>query len=203
MCPLKPLNRSRRKIFVVAASLAMSISFTLGSMTDAEAKITAFFSAGTSCDGSPSASFAAGGSVVKVSLCVTTTTEALCGHTIKLQAADASDSGRFHVTAVSLGANYSDPNSELKFPIAIVIPPAAIDFGATVSRAAVAPAAKQLLVTFDISPQSSATKELYAIVLAPNSTVGVRTDSACALPTDSPIAANFKLIHRRGTEPRK
>lgn len=188
---------------VVVTAVALVVSSTSGTSSDAHAKITALFSAGTSCDGEPSASFVVSGPAVKVSVCVTATTESLCGHTTKLQTADVRGSGRFHVTSVARGPNYSDPNGALTFPIAITHPASLSDFGGTVSGAAIAPAAKQLLATFELSPQSNAKAAAYVIRLAPISSVGVSADRTCAMPTDASIAASFTLLQRSGNQSKK
>lgn len=186
----------RSNFFVVMANIAAV--YTLAAAPDAEAKITAFFSVGSTCAGVSSASFETNGAAIKMSLCVKATTEILCGYTAKLQAVDIRDSGRFKVASVAFGANYSDPNSDLTFPIAITHPAATSDFGATVSRTGVTTTASQLLETFDISPQVETKVGTYAISLAPTSSVGVSIDNTCAIPTDYPIDASFRLIQRPG-----
>ena len=196
MGPSKPSSGFGNKAVITTATIAAFC--TLATATDAEAKVTAFFSVGSTCAGVPSASYEASGSTVKMSLCVKATTETLCGYTAKLQAADMRESGRFKVTSVAFGANYSDPNSDLTFPIAITHPAAMSDFGATVSRTGVTTTASQLLETFDISPQTDTKTGTYAISLAPTSSVGVSMDNTCSMPTDAPIDASFKLIQRPG-----
>ncbi len=200
MIPAKLLNGSSG---LRSCLIAMFIFVTLGTATNAHAKVTAFFSAGAGCDGGPSANFVAGGPAVKVSLCVTVTTEGLCGHTTKLQVGNAGESGRFNVAAVTYATAISDPNGELKFPIAISKPPANADFGATGLKATPVTKAKQLLVTFDIAPQENATQASYALSLAPGSSVGVSADSACPLPADTPTAASFKLIQPSAKDAKK
>ncbi len=194
MASSKSPSAHRNNFLVVMATITAFC--TLATASESEAKITAFFSVGSTCAGVPSASFETGGSTVKMSLCVNATTETLCGYTAKLQAADIRNSGRFKVTSVAFGANYSDPNSDLALPIAITHPAATSDFGATVSRIGVTTTASQLLETFDISPQAGTKPGTYAISLAPTSSVGVSLDNTCAMPTDSPIDASFKLIQR-------
>ena len=182
-----------KSVVVIASAVAM-----LGASLVAEAKITAFLAAGKTCDGAASAEIKAGSPAVKVSLCVIATTEYLCGHTTKLQAADASASGRFHVTAVTYAPAFSDPNGNLTFPIPITNPARPADFGATVSRAVAPKAGKQLLATFDFLPQSDATEAVYVISLAPASSVGVGGDGTCSLPSDAPIEASFRLTRPAG-----
>ncbi len=200
MISAKPLNGSSG---LRSSLIAMFIFGTLGAGTDVHAKVTAFFSAGATCDGGASANFVAGGPAVKVSLCVTATTEGLCGHTTKLQVGNAGESGRFNVSAVTYSTALSDPNGELKFPIAITKPAANADFGATGLQATPVTKAKQLLVTFDIAPQANATQAIYAVSLAPGSSVGVSADSACPLPADTPTTASFKLMKQPGKDAKK
>ena len=183
------------KIFRIAA---ICLAAAAGFLPPAQAAVTSvFFSAGAGCSGASSASFSPGGAPVQVSLCMTTTAPtATCGHTIVLQSA-VNESGRFFATApVTLGSNYSDPNNEVSLlPLAINNPPTIADFGGT-SSAPVAPAANQLLATFNLSPQSSATATSYSISLNSVSTVAVDVDGTCGAtnaPTDTPIAATFSL----------
>lgn len=186
-----PLNDSRAALVSIAAMATTLLA--LGTSIDAKAKITATLVAGTNCEGAASADFKTGGPAVKVSLCVVATTESLCGHTTKLQTAEASASGRFHVTAVAYAPAFSDPNGNLTFPIAIANPASSTDFGATGSRAVAPKAGKQLLATFDVAPQANATGAVYIIALAPVSSLGVGGDGTCSLPSDAPIEASFKL----------
>lgn len=176
---------------VVAISLA-----TLGLTSQSHAQVTAFFSAGSTCSGATSATFAAGGPTVQVSLCANATSN-LCGHTILLQSA-ANESGNFIVTARALGANYPDPNSEVSLtPSAINNPATIADFGGTVATLnPVAAATNQLLATFDLSPQASATNTSYVISLAAASAAAVDADGFCGtniVPTDAPITASISL----------
>ena len=182
------------KIFRIAAiCLAAAAVF----LPPAHAATSVFFSAGTGCTGTSSASFSPGGAPVQVSLCMTTTAPtATCGHTIVLQSA-VNESGRFFAAApVTLGSNYSDPNNEVSLlPLAINNPPTVADFGGT-SSAPVAAAANQLLATFNLTPQSSATASSYSISLNSVSSVAVDADGTCGAttaPTDTPIAATFAL----------
>ena len=187
----------------IGALVAATSLSPFGAISNVHARVTAFFSAGATCADAPSANFVAGGPAIKISLCVRATSEALCGHTVKLQASDPDESARFHVTAVALGPNYADPNNKLIFPVAITNPPAIADFGGTVSRAAVSTTAKQLLVTFAVHPQVNATKNVYVLNLSAASSVSVSEGAACTMPTDLPIAASFRLVHRLPAATRK
>lgn len=185
-----------RTFFVAVIAVAFDPAIALAPLDSgakSKPKVTAFFSAGGTCDGASSAEFKDGGPAVKVSLCVTSS-DPLCGHTNKLQSANTRENGRFHITAATHGPNYPDLNSDLMFPVAITNPPAVMDFGATVTGAPVVTTGKQLLVTFDIFPQPNATARAYVINLAPVSSVSVGAGGACSQPTDLPIAATFKLI---------
>ena len=189
-------------VISVALSASFAPSSTSAATAKAEPKVVAILSAGSTCSGAATANIKTAGSAVKVSLCVATT-EILCGHTIKLQAANARENGRFHITALKPGAAFPDPNSELTFPIVITNPPANTDLGATVVSAVGSKAATQLLATFDLSPQVNATGTEYTISLAPNSSVGVGNDDACALPIDLPITASFKFVNLAAKESKK
>ncbi len=184
--------------------LASAITLTaLGFAAPAQAAPTAFWSSTANClTPTTNASFSPGGANVQMSLCMTTTTASdnTCGHTIVLQAASIAESGRFVVTQRTLGANYSDPNSEVStVPLAISNPALVADFGAT-SSAPVGPAANQLLATFNLAPQSNATAGPYVISLASVSSAAVQAslaaDSTCGatlVPTEAPLTASFTL----------
>lgn len=180
-------------VAIIVSAAAVTVIILVAAF-NVEAKVTALFSAGSTCNGAPSASFKASGPAVKVSLCVASSNEFLCGHTTKLQAANARSSGRFHITGVILAPPFSDPNANLIFPIPITDPAAMIDLGATVSHAVAATDGKTLIATFDLSPQANANEAVYVLSLAPSASVGVGTDARCTLPFDAPIAASFKLI---------
>lgn len=169
---------------------------SLGLAFQSHAAVTATFSAGPTCGGAPTAKFSPGGPPVQVSLCMTTTAPTeTCGHTIVLQSAPG-ESGRFVVTAATLGSNYSDPNSEVsQLPLAINNSPIVADFGGT-SSGPVVPASNQLLATFTLAPQANATNGEYVISLNSVSTVAVNADTSCGstmVPGESPIAASFTL----------
>jgi hypothetical protein len=179
------------RVFVLAGVSLLAM------IPSGHAAVTTFFSAGNGCTGANNALFSPGGGNVQVSLCMTTTqTSTTCGHTIVLQSA-AAESGRFTVVSpVTLGANYSDPNTEVPpLPLAINNPPTVADLGGT-SSAPVAVATNQLLATFNLSPGASATNNSYVISLAPVSVVALDADSTCGqttVPTEEAITATFIL----------
>ena len=186
------------KLTMIIRIAALAFVAAMGFTSTAQAAVSAVFSAGASCGGATSAQFSPGGAPVQVSLCMTTTAPSTtCGHTIVLQAA-AGENGRFIVTSAALGANYSDPNSEVsQLPLAINGAPNVIvaDFGGT-SSSPVATAANQLLATFTFAPQASATAGPYVISLNSVSTAAVDADGSCGattVPTESALTASFTL----------
>lgn len=178
---------------------AVGLVAAMGFTSMAQAAVTATFSAGATCGGATSALFSPGGAPVQVSLCMTTTSPSTtCGHTIVLQAA-AGEDGKFVVTSSSLtGTNYTDPNSEVsQLPLAINGAPniLVVDFGGT-SSGPVPTAANQLLTTFSLAPQATATAGSYVISLSSVSTAAVDADGTCGattVPTESPLTASFTL----------
>lgn len=181
------------KIFHIAAA---SLVVALGIASPAQAAPTVAFSAGANCAGAASAPFTPGGTPVRVSLCMTTDVPT-CGHTILLQSANAAENGKFVlVTPFTLGSVYSEANSEVTpLPLAINNPPTVADFGGT-SSGPVPVSANQLLATFDLAPQLSATNAQYVISLSSNSIAAVAGDATCGatvVPTESPITASFTL----------
>jgi hypothetical protein len=173
--------------------VAGSMSVTL----PAHAAVTAFFSAGASCGGANSASYQSG-ATTQVSLCVTTTTESMCGYSVQLQAANVAQSGQFQVTSRTLGAAYPDANyyGGLPYPVSVSNPTAIADFGGTVNGGAVAPAANQLLATFNITPTSAGVSSNFVISTGSTfSAVSVDdpTQPGCGNATDVLIPATFTL----------
>ena len=176
-------------------TLAAIAFATLGFAFPAQATVTAFFSTTPNCLGANSASFSTGGAAVPVSLCMTTTTEATCGHTVVLQSA-VGESGKFVVTSSTLGAAFSDPNSTVApLPLPINSPPIIADLGATGSGPVPA-TANQLLATFNLAPQSGATNASYVISLNSVSIAAVDADGTCGatmVPGEAAITASFTL----------
>ena len=164
------------KSALIFAAVALSTGF------NANATVTAFFSAGSTCSsGGVPVSFTAGGSST-VSLCVTTTTEGLCGFSAQLQAASG-ESGRFNVTNRTLTL---DPNAAPGYPVPINNPTEGTDYGGTVlvaSPNAPAPAANQLLATFTLATQPTATNASYSISMAGVSGIDTAVPGASCLTT--------------------
>lgn len=162
----------------------------------AGATVTAFFSSGTTCGGGASANFVTGGSPVKVSLCASTTTEALCGATLQVQSANAGEGGRFFITNRALASAFPDANAaSLTYPVAITNPPAEVDLGGTVNVATPNPAgANVLLATFDVAPQASATNNSYVLSLGGFSSIASESSNCLSgLAVDLPLTASFTL----------
>jgi len=185
----------RKRTFIGGWLAALAIA-AAGIATPSAAAVTASFSAGTGCGGAASANFVAGGAPVKVSLCVTTTTEPICGATLQLQSASAAEDGRFFVSDRVLAAPLPDASAaSLTFPVGIVNPPVALDLGGTANGAAgTAAGSNVLLATFDLSPQANATNPTYVVSLGGFSALA--TEPANCLSgnaVDVPLTASFTL----------
>ena len=185
------LVRFARGLPMVVVAALMSV------MVPANAAVTAFFSAGINCAGAASASYSMG-TTTQVSLCVTTTTEPTCGHSIQVQAASVAESGLFRITNRTLGSRYPDPNyfGLVPYPININNPAVTADFGATVNGAPVPPTANQLLATFDITPASPAVSSTYVISTGTTFSAMSVDDPAqpgCGHAIDVLIPATFTL----------
>jgi hypothetical protein len=193
MNALIQMSRDMKKIFF-ASLMALMLPMMA---TSSQAAPTVFLAAGNTCAGGTVVNFSTSGSTVQVSLCVTNTGEpfGLCGQSSKLQSANAGENGRFNITARTLGTNYADPNNtSIPFPLAINNPPPTSDLGGTsTSGAPVAPAASQLLATFDLSPQASATNASYVLSTSSDSILSVDTDNTCSNPTDVAIPASITM----------
>ncbi len=174
------------------ATLAI-VLWGLSGFNTADASVTAFFSAGTTCEGQPVSVFRVGGSPFKVTLCLSTTEESVCGHSVQLEAESPATSGRIEVVAHAMGTNYPDPTLEKKAkPIAITSPASPHDFGGTRDNPAQA-AANQVLVTFTLRATKAANKPIYELRLAKNSLVSVAKDGSCLQNAEVPISAELKL----------
>ena len=178
-------KRMNPKAIFGAALLSLSLS--------SAATVTPFFSAGADCSGPSGAPFVVGQSQ-QVSLCVSTTTESVCGSTLQVQSATSAESDRFRIIDRIVGGNYPNPNSTLTYPISITNPAQSADLGSTVnSSAPPAPAPGQLLATLTLVPQPAATNSSYTLGLSPLSAIAVENSNCFGSPTDVPIAASFTL----------
>jgi hypothetical protein len=172
----------------LAGLIALVVSFS----STAVFAQTAYFRAGNTCAGATTASFSTSGPTFQISLCVDTAVavQGVCGSTIQLQAANAGESGRFNITARALGASTPDPNTtSITFPVAINNPASATDFGGTSNTGNAGAAGNgQILATFDISPQATATNASYVLGLS-----GISEIQTTA-PAGSCLAATSTLI---------
>ena len=157
----------------------------------ASAAVTAFFATGTTCQGKPLATFQAGGAPVTMSLCLSATEEAICGHSIQLEAGSAAASGQFEIVKHLMGDRYPDPTLE-KLPVGIMIslPPSLHDFGGTRDTPQ-PPAKNQLLATFTLRPPVAAKESRYTIQLGRNSLVSVGKKESCLENAEVPMSASF------------
>lgn len=176
-----------RTISLAALSAVAMVSMPVS------AKVTAFFSEGTDCKGKPEMKFKAGGPSVQVTLCMTTTEEHVCGHSIRLEAENAAGAGKFQVVARKLGSNYADPTLE-KMPasVAIASPASTHDFGGTRDNP-LAPAANQALATFSLKPLATAKSDVYLLRLGKNSLIGVGKNGTCEQTSELPLNASVTL----------
>ena len=182
-----------RKVFFAIGALLFGVAGGAG------ATISPFFSTGNGCSAAvTSAAFVPGnpGSPVQVSLCVSTTIESVCGPTIQLQSANAGENARFMVTNRTLGGILTDPTTpSISYPVPITSPAQALDFGATVSSATPPPAgAGQLLATFQLQPQSTATNNSYVIGLSGLSSISTESANCFGSPVDFSINPTLTLI---------
>ena len=165
----------------------------------AQATVTAFFSSGAGCNGGNSATFTPGGPAVQVSLCVSTTSERLCGTSYRFVPANANENGLFYVVARTLAPAYSFSNVPfVAFPVSIITP-ATGDMGSlTEDNLPKAPGANQLIATYDIAPPATATNNSYQITLDPifsNAVVDQDTTCGGVLPVVSaPLAGSFAFV---------
>ncbi len=189
--------RTPHKLGALLISVATVSVLTLFASVKAHAAVNIFLSAGNTCAGANVANFSTSGPAFQISVCATNIGEAfgLCGHTLKLQAANTAEAGRFQINPRILGANYADPNNTaITYPVAINNPATNADLGGTSTTAApFPPAANQILATFDLIPQANATNANYMISTSADSILAVDTDGTCGNATDLPIPANMTL----------
>ncbi len=145
--------------FLVAALALLSLQ--------ANATVMTFFAAGETCSGGSTVSFSETGANVKVSLCATTTVEGICGASIYPKLTSAAGDGHFQLVARTLGTAIPDSSSPISFPQTLN---ATADFtqnfgGSRTTATSPGAAANQLLATFEIDPQVTATNASYVLTL--------------------------------------
>ncbi len=181
-------GRQFAKVLCAAGAACVALSGAT-----AHSSVTAFFSAGSTCQGKPAAKFRVNGPPVDVTLCISATVEAICGHSVQLEAGTVPSRGAFQVAAHRMGPNYPDPTLEkLTAPIAITMPASPQDFGGTRDNP-FPPAANQVLVLFTLRPPAKATEPAYTIRLGKNSLVSVGKNGSCLENAEVPISATLKL----------
>ena len=151
----------------------------------ASAVVTFSLSNGSACGAGAATTFTPGVAQT-VSLCVTTSTEAFCGATIKL-VANTTSTGLFSITARALNAAVLPDATTAApvFPLTITVPASGPDLGGTpLSTAApTAAGATTLLETFTILPSASATAAVYTISSDTSTSLSVPAPN-CATPGD-------------------
>ena len=175
---------------IVIAASALSLR------EPAFAAVTTQLSVGTSCGNASAANFTPAGTPVKIAVCVSTTTEKLCGVSYRLRAATAAQSGKFSVTARLLGASFNEA-TPATLPVSILNSPVG-DLGSAPNPQVPVPAgAGQLVAILDITPQANATDASYLIDLdTPFSVALVDQDNTCgtmADPSEAPLSGSFTL----------
>ena len=180
-------HKIAQAVFVTALS-------AFGLALPAQAVVTTFISAGSTCTGGSTGSFAIG-STTQISVCVTTTTEGLCSSTLQLRAA-VGQNNNFSITNRVLGTATPDAATAAPtYPIFIINPADPTDFGGSVTAsAAPAPAANQLLATFTIQPQASATLASYVITGGAVSEVTTAVPGANCFTASTPTSLSAASI---------
>jgi hypothetical protein len=154
--------------------------------------VTAFFAADAKCHPATSFKFEIG-KPVSLSVCMTSTKEAVCGYSLRLEAANPSESGRFQIKSRVLGKNYNDPTAG-SLPAGLVVsnPASGPDLGATRDNP-LAAVPNQLLATLTLLPTADMKQDSYVLRLAPNSVAGISGAISCADATDAPLNAEVTL----------
>jgi hypothetical protein len=160
--------------------------------TAAHGEVRAFFAADAACKPVTSLPFSIG-KPVNLAVCMTSTKEAVCGYSLRLEAADAVGSGRFQITSRVLGKAYNDPTTgKLPPGLLVSLPASGPDLGATRDNP-LAAAANQLLATLVLMPVPDMKQDAYVLRLAPNSVAGISSAVTCADATDAPLTAELTL----------
>lgn len=192
------LFRFVQKTSSLAALLVLTVAAMLTPVT-AQAAVSAYLSAGSTCSGAGSTTYVPGGANVQISICLTTTIEYACGSTVRLQSANASENDRFRLVAQTVGSDFTSVQG-FSPGLAITNPPTPTPAPTSFLTALVtglAPGANRLLVTLDIAPQATATNSSYVISLSPISMValgnGTGTCSVLAI-ADALVTGSFTMV---------
>jgi hypothetical protein len=158
----------------------------------AHAEVTAFFAVDAQCAPASSVKFSIG-KPVNLAVCMTSTREAVCGYSMRLEAANAAESGRFQIKARVLGKHYNDPTTGgIPTGLAVTNPASGPDLGATRDNP-LAAAPNQLLATLTLMPMADMKQDTYLLRLAPNSVAGISGAITCADASDAPLNAEVTL----------
>lgn len=185
----KYMPSSIRKLLVAFGALS-----TLGlGISNSSAVVTATLVAGTTCTGASAAIYTPGVGTQDVTVCVTTTTEFVCGSTLQFAAANAGEANRFNLTARAVAPAFPDIAAGFTNPTPITAVSSG-DLGSNIVTGgnAVSPGANIALGTFTIAPQATATNNSYVISLGTGAVVATATSATgCGLANVPPIAASF------------
>ncbi len=173
-----------------------------GTANDANAAITIYFTPGAACNGAlarsaaPAARIAPGGANPQMSVCMTATTESICGVTLFLEADAAKESGLFHIVGRKTGTIYPDPNLDsARSSVSLKHPVSREDFGGIRPEPAkpYPPAADQLLTTLTLAPLAAAKAANYSIRVAKGSMAAVSKGGGCETTEEVAISGAFML----------
>ena len=184
-----------KRIFQFVMPMLFSIAYAAAS----SATVSTFLSAGNTCSGAPTSAFTVGTSV-RVSVCATTTSEQLCGYTIKLQASFGQDS-RFSFLGLSgggAGSNFQMSRYDTAATPIVFVPIGTNSAGygvnaRTATGLPLAAGGPYLLASFDIVPQSTAVSPPYVLSLSPVSMVASGASGSCVALVDTLVTASFSL----------
>ena len=172
------------------ASTAIAFA-SLAVAFQAQAAPVAYLSVGPTClantPANTSASYTTSGAPITMTVCVVSVVgdPGYCGTSLKLRTSNSGEDGRFTLTNRVLGPNFPDPNAvpppNFAPPgIPIVFAPGATDFGGTTNTfVPTSTPSTQLLATFTLAPQATATNPSYVISLEAFSKVSEDRDGTC------------------------
>ena len=191
------------QIYAVALRIFAGLFVVGACMQSAHAVVSAFLSPGDTCNAGTSVPFSETGGAFRVTLCASTTAEGVCGATIFPKIGAASENGHFKIIGRTLGSAIPDASSALVFPMNLnSVPDYLQNFGGSRTQA-IAPlaAVNQVLATFEILPQSSATNSSYVFSLDGASEINhALTGSNCFTDFSvDPMTPSITLV--RGTPP--
>ncbi len=191
------------RALLLALRLGVAIVTICVGIQAAHATVSTFLSAGDTCLGGSSVQFSETGGTFKVTLCATTTVEGVCGASIYPRIGAAAENGHFKIIARTLGTAIPDASSAVAFPLTLNATPDYLQNlgGSRTSPTSPAASTNQILATFEIAPQTSATNVSYSFSLDGASEINhalAGTNCFTAFNVD-PMAPSITLL--RGTAP--